>query len=79
MSSTIATLPRAAGNGAALVVVVADALIGLIAAIREKAASKTVVGTPATRLSFRQLFRLTVGYDSINPKVAAKLRKELVG
>lgn len=79
MSSPIATLPRAAGNGAALVVVVADVLIGLIAAIREKAATKAVVGTPAAKLSFRQLYRLTVGYDSITPKVAAKLRKELVG
>lgn len=79
MSATIATLPRAGGNGAALVVVVADLLIGLFSAVTNKAALKAANEKSLKELGFWQLYRLTVGYDSISPKVAAKLRKELVG
>jgi hypothetical protein len=79
MSATIATLPRAGGNGAALVVVVADLLIGLFAVVKNKTAPKAAVEKSAKELGFWQLYRLTVGYDFISPKVAAKLRKELIG
>lgn len=91
MSASIATLPRSGGNGAALVVIVADLLMGLYSSLTKKVASQGMVqvqakvapvaitGKPANELSLWQLYRLTVGYDSISPKVAAKLRKELVG
>ena len=90
MSVSIATLPRNGGNGAALVVVVADLLMGLYAALTKKAASKSdataktaVISSaatePAKELSLWQLYRLTAGYDSISPKTAAELRKKLVG
>lgn len=83
MSATIATLPRAGGNGAALVVVVADLLRAFFAAMTEKAAPKEVSVSKVEAeeigaVSLAQLYQLSAGSDSISPRVAARLREESV-
>lgn len=72
MSATIATLPRA-GNGRTLLGSAAAVLASLFA-------PKNPAADPAKKeLTVWQIYRLTCGYDSISPKVAAELRKKLVG
>lgn len=75
--STVATLPRAGGNGAALVVVVADLLMRAFAALTAKA-TREVKTTPnktqpAAKVNLRQLYRLAGDRDSVNPIIWSKL------
>lgn len=80
--SAISTLPRNGGNGAALVVVVADLLMSAYSALTAKSAPKVkavpiAAVKPAGQVNVWQLYRLAGDSDSINPKVVAKLHKEL--
>lgn len=90
MSASIATLPRSAGNGAALVMVVADLVMDFYAKATEKAAPQTAVSqivlpqeaesvkaasvSTADGIDLWQLYRLGVSSDSVNPKVIAELQ-----
>lgn len=76
MSASItATLPRNGGNGRALLSAIGEVLSALLAPKNGQAATDT----PVQDMSIWQLYRLTAGYDSISPAVAAQLRKKLVG
>jgi hypothetical protein len=77
--SAVATLPRAGGNGAALVVVVADLFMGLYAAFAPKRAPKAqaapeAAAEPENKMNLWQPYRpVMIGIDSLNPVVWAKL------
>lgn len=76
---TTASVPRNAGNGTALIVVVADFVVDLFgkaAVVRKaKAAPKVVAVEKEHDLDVWQLYRLSAGSDSVNPKTGAKLRE----
>jgi hypothetical protein len=74
-TSSTATLPRNGGNGRGLLSIFGENFRAMLAA-RNTRAPHTA---PAEDMSIWQLYRLTVGYDSISPAVAAELRKKLVG
>jgi hypothetical protein len=76
MSTATASLPRTAGNGAALVVVAADFVIGLLEkamAPKAKSAPQVIAAEKADTVNIWQLYRLTAGSDSVNQKTVAKL------
>lgn len=81
MATAFASLPRSAGNGAALVVVVADFLIGLFATNKAQAAPRAKVTAHAYTAdkadtgNVWQLYRLGAGSDSVSPQALAKLQK----
>jgi hypothetical protein len=74
-TSLIATLPRSEGNGRALFTIVSDVLRAMFASRYGQGMNPT----PAREMGLWDLYRLTAGYDSISPKVAAELRRKLVG
>jgi hypothetical protein len=80
MSTVNATLPRAGGNGAALVVVVADLFMGLFASAKAPANVKVdaisaapVAAKRTKKVDIWQLYRMSVSSDSISPDVMAAL------
>jgi hypothetical protein len=78
--SAVATLPRNGGNGAALVVIVADLLIKAYGALTAKPApkAKTVAAAAVksgAQASIWRLYRLAANGDSVNPKVFASLSR----
>jgi hypothetical protein len=83
MAAAIATLPRAGGNGAALVMVVADMVLELFAKAPAKAEPEVQVVMQAAALPVADsvdiwsLYRLGVGSDSVNPKVVAELQSQI--
>jgi hypothetical protein len=79
MSTAIATLPRAGGNGAALVVIAADFVMALFAATTVKTSVKAAAVSKAGTVKHVQgrgvwqLYRLSANSDSVNPTVLAAL------
>lgn len=74
MAAAISTLPRSAGNGAALIVVAADFIYKLFAPAapaKVQAQAKATVAGP----SVWKLYRMSAGSESINRKIAAKLHE----
>ena len=78
MSATIATFSRSPSDHTVLRIA-ANWLKGLFAPEAHQGAAETKALNAIEELSFWQLYRLTVGYDSISPKVAAEVRSKLVG
>lgn len=76
MSAT-ATLPRAGGNGAALVVVIADLLMSFMATARASEAAKPKAETVKTskKPGVWQLYRMSAS-DAVNPRVLQALSLE---
>jgi hypothetical protein len=72
-TSFIATLPRSGGNGRAFFSIVGDVLKAMFASRYGQGMN------PVQEMGLWDLYRLTAGYDSISPKVAAELRRKLVG
>jgi hypothetical protein len=58
-----------------LVTIIGDVLRSMFASENSRAPK----AAPVEGMSIWQLYRLTAGYDSISPKVAAELRRKLVG
>jgi hypothetical protein len=75
MSASIATLPRNGGNGRALLAAIGE----VVSAFASRNATAATAAPSAKTMNIWQLYRLTVGYDTISPAVAAHLRKQLVG
>lgn len=81
MSTANPTLPRAGGNGAALVIVIADLFMGLFASAKApakaeaKVAAKSEARTSAhvRKASVLQLYRMSISSDSVSPNVMAAL------
>jgi hypothetical protein len=73
-TSLIATLPRN-GNGRALITIVSDVFKAMFASRYGQGMKPASV----PEMGLWDLYRLTAGYDSISPKVAAELRRKLVG
>ncbi|WP_019140609.1 hypothetical protein [Noviherbaspirillum massiliense] len=81
MSTTsLVTYPQQAANGSYLPNV-GRATLNLLAALFAVPATepaKAVTSKRVKDMSIWELYRLTVGYDSVSPKVAARLRAALV-
>lgn len=81
MSIATATLPRAGGNGAALVVVVADMVIHSFTAFKENVAAFTdalaelTTVDAANESDLTKLFRLSARSDTVSHEVLEALRK----
>lgn len=76
-----ATVPRSAGNGAALVVVALGAAISALESLekslfraRPAAAPAAPLAAPSGKDGLWQLYRLTGSSDSVSPRAAAYLR-----
>lgn len=78
MNAAIASVPRSAGNGAALVVVVAHLVLDLLEKFMAKPqaqpVAQAVAAEEASVPSMWTLYRLAGGSDSVNAKVVAQVR-----
>ncbi|HEY8606084.1 MAG TPA: hypothetical protein VIM12_03080 [Noviherbaspirillum sp.] len=76
-----ATVPRSAGNGAALIVVALNAAINLLAAVEKQMLKVRVAPSPAAAVRDRRdgiwhLYRIVGGSDSVAPEVSEYLNRD---